>query len=240
MTSSVIGIIQVRLNSSRLPGKALLPLSGKPLLYWVLKRLSLVSELDRIIVATGPREINQKLEPVAKDMGADVIFGDERDVLSRFIIAIERYHPKYIVRVNGDNPFLDYQRLQRHLRIALESCYDYVSVDGVPTGLKTEIVSAGLLRKIHDKCDAEEREHVTLAIRRHPEKYRIWIEKQSEMPQNLRMTIDEQADYLMMKELLQLYPNLLKRPSSEVVKILLGYPHLVAINQHIEQRTISN
>jgi len=198
----------------------------------------LAKGLDRVVIATGSEVINRKIKPIAADAGAEIIFGDDQDVLSRFIKALTLFPAKYIARINGDNPFFDYTRLRKHLEIAGKGDYDYLSVEGVPLGLKTEIVSGEILKKISSVAAREDMEHITISIRRHPEKFKIFIEREEPENANLRLTIDECDDYQMVSKLVELYPDLLTAPSISVIAALKANPQIAEINRRVKQTSV--
>ena len=102
-------IIQSRLGSTRLAGKALLKLKEKPILAWVFETMKKV-KADRYFLATDYKS-EEKLAPLAKEYGFECFAGSENDVLERFCKVIEKTNADTIIRATGDNPFLFYDNI---------------------------------------------------------------------------------------------------------------------------------
>lgn len=175
MTRVLIGI-QARSTSQRLPGKALAKLYNKPVLSWVLN-----SCLDSAIFVTDKtkQKINVDvaiLTPIGDEISrfyrnANIVEGDEYDVLSRYIDAAKIYNSDYVVRITGDCPFLTSFLITNHIFKGVNHHFDYLSnVDPICRteldGRDIEFISAEALDWL-DKISkrAEDREHVTTQIR---------------------------------------------------------------------------
>lgn len=100
-----LAIIQARMASTRLPGKVLLPLAGKPLLWHVCNRLSFCKEIDKIIVATSRTKNDDEIEDFCKKNNIECYRGSLNNVLKRFIDVLNKYKPQYVARICGDAPF---------------------------------------------------------------------------------------------------------------------------------------
>ena len=111
-------IIQARLGSTRLPNKVLKPLpfdGEKPVLKVIIDEVLRISKFSNIIVATSKSTINDKLEGFCKSIGVEAYRGDEENVLSRFNTIIKNKSFKHVVRLTGDNPFIDSSLLKESL-----------------------------------------------------------------------------------------------------------------------------
>ena len=106
MEQGLAVVIQARTGSSRLPGKVLADLAGRPMLRFQLDRLRRL-DCDHLVVATSDLPGDDPIAVLAQAAGADVIRGSETDVLGRFGLAIERFDPETVVRLTGDNPLTD-------------------------------------------------------------------------------------------------------------------------------------
>src|SRR5260221_13418182 len=107
MDSMVDAIIQARINSTRLPGKVLKIIEGKPLLFYVIERLKKAKKVKNIILAIPDTKENDILEKFAKENKITYFRGNENDVLSRFYFAAKQFKSKDILRVCADRPLLD-------------------------------------------------------------------------------------------------------------------------------------
>lgn len=169
----VIAIVQARLNSSRFPNKVLADLHGKPMILHVLERAQQIPGVD-LVVAAIPRG-DSALERVIREAGVFPQLGDEQDVLSRFMAAIQgRTNVDTIMRITGDCPALDPLVAQKTLDLFLANRpkIDYVSNDtltsGFPDGWDVEVFSREALEQAHEKATKpSEREHVTTWMKTH-------------------------------------------------------------------------
>jgi spore coat polysaccharide biosynthesis protein SpsF len=195
-------VLQVRLDSSRLPQKALLPLGGKGsaggnfLTARVMEALNLVPAELRIL-ATDPASAG-KLGPIAKSCGFELLVGPKEDVLARFCLAARKFSLTRMIRATGDNPFVSYELakllLERHEALKPD-CSGFV---GMPVGMGVEIVEVeALYAAERESSDPYDREHVTPYIRKRPERFRIDSPEAPEeflMPSG-RVTVDTASDY---------------------------------------------
>jgi spore coat polysaccharide biosynthesis protein SpsF len=101
----VVAIIQARMGSTRLPGKVLMDIVGKPMLWHIWNRLTYCKGLDEIIIATSTDKSDDPIEKFCKTNKINIFRGDLEDVLKRFIDTIDDSHGDYVVRITGDTPF---------------------------------------------------------------------------------------------------------------------------------------
>ena len=106
MNNKTIAIIQARTGSTRLPGKVMYPLNGRPALDHVVTRTAHADSVDHVVVATSTESTDHVIEEYAPTFGADVIRGSESNVLSRFEKAVEAHDPDIILRVTGYCPLI--------------------------------------------------------------------------------------------------------------------------------------
>lgn len=194
-------VVQSRLGSTRLPGKALLPLGGATLTDQVLRRLGGLP-VDALVLATDEASA-VALEPVAARNGFDLLVGPAEDVLARYCLAIRRYGIDLVVRATGDNPLVSSElaaelldRRAAGLRAGRPS--DYAAQVGMPTGMGVELVAAAALLKAESEARAAaEREHVCPYLYGHPE---LFVIDRSEAPAEYAIprasvTVDRREDY---------------------------------------------
>jgi spore coat polysaccharide biosynthesis protein SpsF len=193
-----LAAIQARCGSSRLPGKILMDLAGKPVLQRVIERVEKSSFIDEVIVVTSISEKDIPTVNLVSGLGRRVFAGSEDDVLDRYYQAARLIQPEYVVRITADCPVFDSKILDMAIR-RLEPGSDYLSDMGetLADGLDLEIVRFSALKKAWQKAQlASEREHVTLYIKNHPEEFAL---QQFESPyphiSNYRWTLDEIEDY---------------------------------------------
>jgi spore coat polysaccharide biosynthesis protein SpsF len=169
----VVGVVQARTGSSRLPGKVLADLCGAPLLVRLLERLSRASRLDDVIVATSDRPGDDAVAELAAAAGVACFRGSEQDVLGRLRGAAEAARADVTVRITGDCPLVDGPTVDRVVA-ALDGDADYASNvlrRTFPRGLDAEALHADVLARLDRMATSDAaREHVTwLAYRERPE-----------------------------------------------------------------------
>ncbi len=195
-------IVQCRLSSSRLPGKALKQLGGKTVLAWVLNSMKKV-KADKYYVATD-YESYETLKPICKENGFDCFAGDLDDVLKRFCDLIKTLKVDTIIRATADNPFLFYEAAQASVeefetrKKSRHPC-DYLTYTGLPHGSGVEIFGAQALLTAAEQTDNPyDHEHVGPALYNHKENFKcefVPAPSRFNFP-DLRTTIDTYSDYL--------------------------------------------
>ena len=197
-------MIQARYGSSRLPGKILMEIGGKPVLQWVIERVQRSKYVDEVIVVTSVDKQNLPVLRLCADLGVRVFAGAEDDVLDRYYQMAKLIKPDYIVRVTADCPCYDWSILDQAIE-AMSPDTDYLSDFGetLPDGLDIEVMKFSALKLAWQKARlASEREHVTQYIRKHPEEF---LHKNFVCPfgniGHLRWTLDEQEDYVLIEKI---------------------------------------
>lgn len=234
----ILAILQARMSSSRLPGKVLKELCGKPMLVHQIARLTRAKSIDRILIATSTDASDDKVDEVGRKIGVSVFRGNLSDVLDRYYQAAKLFSEvKHVVRVTGDCPLLDSQVLDDVVAMHLSGDYDYTSNTLAPTfpdGLDVEVMKIDVLRKAWEKASSQtEREHVSYYIYNHPEQFRLGSFKGKVDYSSLRWTVDEAEDFAFIEAVYtQLYPRYGNDFSwKRVLQLLKEMPELVKINQ---------
>ena len=195
-------IVQCRLSSTRLPGKALKELDGKPVLAWVLASMKKV-RADHYFVATD-QESYEKLLPVCREYGFECFAGPLDDVLARFTMLLDTLKTQTVIRATADNPFLFYEAAEESAGLFEEknsgkSHCDYLTYSGLPHGSGVEVFSADAIKKAAtETSDPYDHEHVGPALYNHKDRYTcefVPAPRRFNYPQ-LRTTIDTYSDYL--------------------------------------------
>jgi spore coat polysaccharide biosynthesis protein SpsF len=164
--------VQVRLGSTRLPSKALLPLPGGCLIQHVMRSLAAVPAAVRALLTDGRSLAG--LRPLALAEGFEICAGPDEDVLARYCTASRSFGTERVIRATGDNP-LTSARLARDIIAEHEKAgADLSHYLGVPWGSGIEVVTAeALFEAERDSTRQDEREHITTFVYRHPERFRI-------------------------------------------------------------------
>jgi len=199
----IAAIVQARMGSTRLPGKVLMNLAGKPILWHVITRLQHASLLDRICVATTIENEDDRVEEACRIWNIPVYRGSRDDVLSRYYecakrIGMQRGKEDYIVRITADCPLIDPAIVDILIEKALHGHYDYVSNTDPPTfpdGLDVEVFRFEVLETAIKKAKLNsEREHVTPFIRNNRSFLKYNHASTLDLS-NIRLTLDTCEDY---------------------------------------------
>lgn len=205
----VSAIIQARVGSTRLPGKVLKEICGKPVLVHVLDRIKRASAIDEIIVATTDKEKDDIIVNISEGENVKVYRGSEYDVLKRYYMAAQYFHSDVIVRITSDNPLTDYRLIDKIVENLILQKADYSCNNMPPTypyGLDCECFSFNALKKAFENAKKDfEREHVTPYIRQNRDMFSMVNLKSDEDYSHLRLTLDTLKDYEFIKNV---YENL--------------------------------
>jgi spore coat polysaccharide biosynthesis protein SpsF len=236
----IAAIIQARMGSTRLPGKTLTDVVGRPMLAWLVERAARIPGVERVIVATTEKPADGAILRFAAERGLPAYAGSEDDVLDRFYQAARRDGVSVVVRVTPDCPLLDPGVAGRVLARFLEAGggLDYASNTQPPTfpdGLDTEAFAfAALERGWREARLASEREHVTPFIWKHPDRFRLANVTHTPDLSALRWTVDTAADLEFVRAV---YRHLGVRAETagleEVLDLLRRHPELKRINRGI-------
>lgn len=200
----IAAIIQARYGSSRLPGKILMDLYGKPVLQRVIERVRRSKYIDEAFVVTSIGRENLPVLRLCADLGVRVFAGAEDDVLDRYYQLAKLIKPDYVVRVTADCPCFDWEFLDRAISaMSLDTDYLADFDETLPDGLDLEIVRfEALKRSWHEAQMVSEREHVTQYIRKHPEAFRLQnFRSPIEGIGRLRWTLDEAEDFTLIQSI---------------------------------------
>lgn len=211
-------ILQARLGSTRLPQKMILPFyKGVGILELLLDKLVQAFPDLPIILATSLNKENDVLEEISQKRNVAVFRGDENDVLLRYINAGEYYNISNIIRICGDNPFLDIKELHHLIQYVKDTNFidDYVSfeINNTPTikthfGFWAEFVKLKALKKVNLLTkDSLYHEHVTNYIYSYPDQFKISfldVNPKLKHRNDIRMTLDTKEDFDLLSEIYSL------------------------------------
>lgn len=239
-------IVQARMGSTRLPGKALLEVAGETLLGLLLKRLGRVTLADAVVVATTTAERDRPIVDLAGAMGVPSWRGSEEDVLARYHGAATAHRAEAVVRITADCPLMDPAVVDRVIGAFADpaGACDYASNTlerTYPRGLDCEVFSMGILDEAHRRAtDPVEREHVTPYIYRRPERFRIVQVRNGTDLSRHRWTVDTPEDFELIRRILEtLLPAGTDFGMGDVLRLLAGHPDWEAINSGVEQKSVS-
>lgn len=243
MKPTVTAIIQARMNSTRLPRKAMMNLAGKPLLYHVFDRIQATPGVDCIVLATCHGPENNDIIKLAESMKINVFIGSEDNVLERFYLASQQYGGEYIMRVTGDNPFTDPGYAAETIKEIIATGSDLCYFQNLPLGTGVGMVTKSALAVAYARSDKPyQREHVTPYIKEHPEQFKINIHNitlHNPFP-TLRLTVDTSEDFEVAEKIYARCYHGKPFPLSDVIHCIEQNPYIADINRAIQQRPMTH
>lgn len=239
----VTAIVQARMGSTRLPGKVMLTLQDKTMLGHVITRLQRSRCLNDIVVATSNLTRDLSIVEEAKRYHAQVFAGSEQNVLERYVQAARAFPTDLIVRITADCPLIDPGILDEMIdQFTNEAiAFDYMSntlMRSFPRGLDVEIfttkaLETAFLHAVH----ADEQEHVTPYLYRHPEQFRLGLYANPIDYSAYRWTLDTVSDWRFIQEVYRhLYPHNPAFSWKDILALLTQKPELAKINADVQQK----
>jgi len=235
---NIIAIIQARQTSTRLPGKTMRMLSGKPLLQYTIDNLQKAQNINKLVVATTTDPEDDIIDSWCKKNSIFVYRGDREDVLSRFYECALKYSADAIVRVTSDCPLVDPTIVDNVIDLFKNTKSDYSAnnlIKSFPHGLDIEIFSFEVLRETFENAKKpNEREHVTQYIRARPEKYKLTNFSCSGKYNNIRVTVDEEIDFKLIETIIHKLGDDIS--FKDLQNLYLENPDLFSINTDAQIR----
>lgn len=233
MTTAVV--VQARMGSSRLPGKVLLDLAGRTVLWHVLSRCRAIPGVDVVCCAVPDLAESAPVEAEALACGAVVARGPEDDVLERYRRAAEQLGADIVMRVTSDCPLIDPQICAEVLTLREREQADYacnIMPRGWPRGLDCEVFTAAALAQAASMATApEDREHVTPWLRRSAGVRRANLQGPGGAFADRRWTLDFAEDYQFFQAVFELLPPPPHiATTAEVDAVLARHPSIATIN----------
>lgn len=209
----ILGVLQARMTSSRLPGKALADLLGQPMLGRQVERLRRSARVDRLVLATSEDPSDDPLAAYAATIGLETARGSLTDVLARFLTALDLYpQASTLVRLTADCPLTDWRVLDEAIDHHLATGADYtdntLGAKTYPHGLDVEVLKPDALRAAGaEATDPYDHEHVTPFVYNRPDRFKLaWITRQPSLA-HLRWTVDYPEDLEFVRHIYaSLYP----------------------------------
>jgi spore coat polysaccharide biosynthesis protein SpsF (cytidylyltransferase family) len=233
-----VAIIQARMASTRLPGKALAKIAGQPMLYHVIQRTQQTKNLDLVVVATSTNQADDAIAQFCQTASLPCFRGSENDVLDRYYQAAHHFKADIIVRLTADCPLLEPEIIAKVVQAFQVGTFDYVSNTlqcTYPDGLDTEVFSlTALTQAWQEALLNSEREHVTPYIWKNPTKFRLSNVVGERDLSALRWTVDEPQDLAFVRAVYEhLGPDAFGMAA--ILNLLETHPHLSETNATFER-----
>ena len=241
LKSNIVAVIHARMGSTRLPGKVLMPILDKPMLWHLVNRLEQVPDISKIIIATSNKIQDIEIKEFCRKHNFPVFCGDEHDVLDRFFQTVKETNATEVIRVTGDCPLIDPGIVSELIHLFQSQQLDFCGVatgagvaaeQGInryPDGLDTEIMKYEVLEQAWSEATQQfEREHVTPFIWKQPTRYNIGtLYAKDNDYSDYRWTVDNQEDYDLICWIYgKLYPANSNFGLVDIIKLLNRFPDM--------------
>lgn len=243
-TPKAIAIIQARCSSTRLPGKVLKPLAGKPMIWHIVQRAEACEHVDQVVVATSTEPSDEPLAEFCHQTGLACFRGSLDNVLSRYLAVLEQHPHAYVVRITGDCPLIHPPFIDRQIELVHRHDADMVRLHQPSSLLEGQGVhSSRSLRQVAERSThPDDLEHV--GSRYFNENPGLFRTVELQIPEELkgnrwRLTVDEEADYEFMAKL---YGHLYQGqpiPLEKATAFMETHPELAAMNQNVQHSAIN-
>jgi len=237
----ILAILQARMTSSRLPGKALKPILGQPMIQRQVERIRQSRRVDRLVIATSTDASDDILVEVCEALGIECARGSLDDVLDRYYQVARACGPEHVVRLTGDCPLLDPEVMDETVAFHLAGQFDYTSnaLDSLtfPSGLDAEVMRFECLERTWREARLpSEREHVTPYLYNHPELFRLGSYRGEQNFSHMRWTVDEPEDLAFVRQVYAaLHPANPSFRMLDIVGLVEREPALSAINSRFQR-----
>ena len=242
----VVAIIQARMGSTRLPGKVLMDVGGRPMLAFMLERLQRATMLNEIWVATSARSQDDPIVSLCTSLGTNCHRGPEDDVLERYRQTAGVSGADVIVRLTADCPLICPEVVDKVAAAFMNAAppVDYASnciCRTYPRGLDTEAVSRGALDVAAiDATDPADREHVTYFIWRQPKRFQHLSVEDFQNHSDLRWTVDTPEDMDLIRRIEgELGAGAGEASYGDLLDLIVHHPEWSAINARVEQKVVA-
>lgn len=237
---NVVAIVQARMTSTRLPGKVMMEVLGRPLLGYELERVARARSVTRIVVATTTNATDDPVVRYTESLGFGVWRGPEDDVLERYHAAAEAFGAEVVVRLTADCPLIDPVVVDRVIDALGDNDYvsNFIERRTFPRGLDAEAFTRQALEKAWSGAKTPpEHEHVTPYLYNHPELFRLkGVFNETDLSHH-RWTVDTTEDFSLIRSILEgLYPFNPRFLLRDIVKFMDGNPELFKVNSHVRQK----
>jgi spore coat polysaccharide biosynthesis protein SpsF len=238
----IVAIVQARMGSSRLPGKALKDIHRRTMLARVVRRVGRSDLLDEVVVATTSQSQDDAIIAECERLGVPYFRGLETDVLDRYYQAAKAFFADIIVRITSDCPLIDPEIIDIVIRAFLDNRVDYASntlTSTYPRGLDVEVFSFLALEKAWQEASADyERVHVTPYLYQHPEIFRLLSIASEEDSSCYRLTVDTQEDLDLIRIIYEIIDKDDDFSWRDALVLLMAKPEIAKINSHICQKSL--
>jgi len=246
MPLNVVAIIQARMGSTRLPGKVLKEIQGKPMLWYVVERTKKAKIVNQVIVATTTDPSDDLITSFCKTQEYPYYRGSVQDVLDRFYQAAKMYTADVIVRITSDCPLIDPGLIDLTVDALLEHDVDFTTnrlpppfSRTYPIGLDVEVCTFAVLEKAwREASSSHEREHVMPYLYEKEGRFKVWQMNSPVDYGRLRWTVDTPADLEVIRKIFVYFSGRIDFTWLDVLELYKQEPGLFQYNEEIRQKSL--
>ncbi|MCK4788754.1 MAG: hypothetical protein KAV87_33740 [Desulfobacteraceae bacterium] len=230
--------IPVRTKSTRLPGKALLEVNGRPIIEYLIERVKSAGKPDLIVICTTTNPEDRVLVPIAAKNNIEIFQGSEKDILARYLQAADKFGVDFIVNVDGDDIFCDPEYMDKVVETFLKTSADYIECQGLPFGAVPGGIKVEALKKV---CQMKNEDNTETGWKRFFTESGLFrieaIEAAKDVRQpDIRMSLDYAEDFQFFREVIQrLYVPGRVFSLREILALLKDHPEIAAINRNRQE-----
>ncbi|MEM3172006.1 MAG: glycosyltransferase family protein, partial [Candidatus Nitrosotenuis sp.] len=231
---------QARMGSTRLPGKVMMPIKGKPLLYYVINQIKHSKTIPNHIIATTKLQQDDVIANYAKTQNVLVFRGNQEDVLDRYYQCAKQYGIDTIVRISADSPLIDFEIIDLCVNKFRKNGFDYLgntiekindvwkeTYNGFPIGFAVEVFTFEALESAwRNAKKPSDREHVTEYIWQNPQIFKLGNITNTENLSNIRLVVDYKSDFELIKKIIEQFEDNEIFTTHKVIELINKNPKL--------------
>ncbi len=246
MKERVVTIIQARMSSTRLPGKVLLDLGGRPVLERMIERVKRSILVSETVVATTTDPSDDPIVALCEQLETPVFRGSLPDVLDRYYQCAQQFKAEIVVRLTGDCPLIDPNLIDEVINGLLDSPSDFSCnrlpppfTRSFPIGLDVEACTFTALEDAwKNATEKHHREHVMPYLYEVPGRFRVIQLHNDEDYGTLRWTLDTQQDFELLREVIKRLGGRNDFSWEDVLELFLNDPELAKVNSSVQHKTM--
>jgi spore coat polysaccharide biosynthesis protein SpsF len=246
MLSNIVAIIQARMGSTRLPGKVLKEIQGKPMLWYVVERTRQAKSLQNVVVATTVDPGDDPVATFCNSQGYPYSRGSEQDVLDRYYQAAQSFNADCIVRITSDCPLIDPGLIDLTVNALIEHEVDFAAnrlpppfSRTYPIGLDVEACTFSALENAWQNArEPHQREHVMPYFYEKEGRFKIWQVNNPIDYGKLRWTVDTPTDLEVIRTIYNHFAGNINFGWKEVLDLYQHQPDIFQSNDEIKQKSL--
>lgn len=237
----ICALIQARFSSTRLPGKILREINGRPMISYMLDRVAAAENIDKVVLITSTDSSDDPVEKLCKNNNILYYRGSLDDVLDRYYQAAKKLKADVIVRLTGDCPLMDPRMVEDVINVYKKGSYDFVSNsippnNTIPDGMDVEVFSFRKLEQAwHKTKKPSDREHVTFYFWQNPKLFSVFKYDLKKDLSSYRLTVDYPEDFEVIKAVFaELYPKNPLFTMEDIIDFLNDNPDIRNMNKNVK------